>query len=234
MYCPKCGTQLPENAAFCSACGAGVSQKKEQVIKQSNISFTNQKSNAFSFEVIFLYVINTLCMMLCIFPWVQLKEINIPGVYQTESSTEYNIIDLFITNTDEAISFCRDYLDKDIAFLMPILRIVCLIGIITLIWHVVSLVYLVVKKKDLPLQYVRYAITAIISIIFIVVSLRLNKGDFSAEIAIDPELTWGLSSSVWVDLSHYLSVTKVPLFMALVSVVGFIKCMVDKKKTYKK
>lgn len=233
MYCPKCGTQLKENAAFCSGCGAEVRQKREQVIKQSNISFTNQKSNVFSFDVIFSCVINTLCMILCIFPWVQLEEINIPGQYQTASTKAYNIISLFFTNTDEATSFCRDYLDKDIAFLMILLKIVCFIGIITLIWHIVSIVYLVVEKKDLPFQYIKYAITAIIAIIFIVASIKFNAGDFSTTIAIDPELTGGLASSVSYDLTNDLSMTKVPLCMALVSVVGFIKCVVDKKKTYK-
>lgn len=37
MFCPQCGRELPDNASFCSKCGAVIdSQKKEETSSQSN------------------------------------------------------------------------------------------------------------------------------------------------------------------------------------------------------
>lgn len=35
MFCPKCGKQLPENASFCSGCGAKLAQKAAPAVSAS-------------------------------------------------------------------------------------------------------------------------------------------------------------------------------------------------------
>ncbi|MBR7007493.1 MAG: zinc ribbon domain-containing protein [Ruminococcus sp.] len=44
MFCPKCGTQVPDGSPFCSSCGAPLGQQQAPA-NQGGMNFTNQPKN---------------------------------------------------------------------------------------------------------------------------------------------------------------------------------------------
>ena len=44
MFCPKCGTQVPDGSPFCSSCGAPLGQQQAPT-NQGGMNFTNQPNN---------------------------------------------------------------------------------------------------------------------------------------------------------------------------------------------
>ena len=47
MFCPKCGTSLPENSEFCSNCGTSLKEfKTQQVLPETNPIKENNSTNS--------------------------------------------------------------------------------------------------------------------------------------------------------------------------------------------
>lgn len=57
MYCHQCGNNLPNEAKFCSRCGANISSDSRQKSEQKIIELTREQTefiNGFSFGALFL------------------------------------------------------------------------------------------------------------------------------------------------------------------------------------
>lgn len=223
MFCSRCGKQLPDGAAFCSGCGANVQQQGEQLKRIEKDTVLIQKLSKIS-NVYCVFVLNLCCMMAYLIPWVEIGSIDILGLFEIDGS-KYNIIDLCLANTGIAKQFYKILYNQDISSMMNFLKVICCIGIVAMVWHLVSMVYVLVKKQDTPLQYMVYGVDIIISLMFIWAKSSLKNGDFLISIPIDPEKTGGLASSASFDLTDHLSVTCVPevmLFFAGIALVIYI------------
>lgn len=71
-YCPKCGTQLADDAAFCSKCGTAISQEAI-TLQASNIEDTN-KEKRIKAKVTTCIILMILAVLMSIFAGVMFYE----------------------------------------------------------------------------------------------------------------------------------------------------------------
>lgn len=172
MFCPKCGSQLPDNAAFCGKCGNPVATGESRPTAstpqhQSKAVEAAGRMSSSTIGALVATIITVVCMFL---PWV--KDSNLKQLGSYGSYVGVNVQDSFsVFNVGDLFSVYGSYRDASI-----FATVMILIWAAVLIMLVVGAVLTVRDKKPAVLLIVGGLLAAVAAIawcfMFMVVAQR--------------------------------------------------------------